>query len=261
MLEIMTPAGILFATVCLITGFLLEGGELSALVAPTAFIIVIGGTLGATVVAFSTTEVLSLPNLIKTAITKKLPDFTETINLIVELAEKARREGLLYLDSQLETVDDPFLRKAMQLVVDGTDPEMVRSILETEVYAAYERHHVGVAIFEAAGGYAPTMGIIGTVMGLVHVLGNLSDPESLGPAIAMAFIATLYGVSSANIFWLPIGGKLKNLSKKELILREMMIEGVLALQAGYNPIIIRERLNAFIKPGQSKNQAGEDDAE
>ncbi|ABO50953.1 MotA/TolQ/ExbB proton channel [Desulforamulus reducens MI-1] len=251
-MEIMTPAGILFAAVCLISGFLLEGGHVSALLAPTAFIIVVGGTLGATVVAFSTKEVLSVPILLKTAMTKKVPDFSETINLIVELAEKARREGLLYLDSQLDTIEDPFLRKAMQLVVDGTDPEMVRSILETEVYSAYERHQVGVHIFEGAGGYAPTMGIIGTVMGLVHVLGNLSDPDSLGPAIAMAFIATLYGVGSANVFWLPIGAKLKNLSKKELVLREMMIEGILALQAGYNPTIIRERLNAFIKPGESK---------
>ena len=250
----MTPVGILFATICLVGGFLLEGGHASALLAPSAALIVFGGTIGATAVAFSTNEVLSMPKLFKTALTKKLPDFTETIDLIVDLSEKARREGLLYLDNQLDTLEDPFLRKAMQLVVDGTDPEMVRSILETEVYAAYERHQVGVHIFEGAGGYAPTMGIIGTVMGLVHVLGSLQDPDSLGPAIAMAFIATLYGVGSANVFWLPIGGKLKNLSKKELLLREMMIEGILALQAGYNPSIIRERLNAFIKPGPSKHK-------
>lgn len=259
-MDIMTPAGLFFAAACLIVGFLLEGGHVSALLAPSAFLIVVGGTLGATAVAFSTAEVLMVPTLIKTAITKKLPDFSETIGLIVGLSEKARREGLLYLDSQLDTIKDPFLRKAMQLVVDGTDPEMVRSILETEVYASYERHQVGVHIFESAGGYAPTMGIIGTVMGLVHVLGNLSDPDSLGPAIAMAFIATLYGVGSANIFWLPIGGKLKNLSKKELVLREMMIEGILALQAGYNPVIIRERLNAFIKPVQNKGRTDDGEA-
>lgn len=256
-MELMTPAGLLIATICLIGGFLLEGGHLGALLAPSAMIIVFGGTIGATVVAFSTSEVLSIPKLFKTAITKKLPDFTEMINMIVDLSEKARREGLLYLDNQLDTLEDPFLRKAMQLVVDGTDPDMVRSILETEIYAAYERHQVGVHIFEGAGGYAPTMGIIGTVMGLVHVLGSLQDPDSLGPAIAMAFIATLYGVGSANVFWLPIGGKLKNLSKKELLLKEMMIEGILALQAGYNPTIIRERLNAFIKPGPSKTQVDE----
>ncbi|AQS59855.1 flagellar motor protein [Desulforamulus ferrireducens] len=258
-MEIMTPLGLLIASFCLIGGFLLEGGHASALVAPSAFIIVFGGTIGATIIAFSTQEVLTIPTLIKTAVSKKVPDFQETINLIVELAEKARREGLLYLDSQLDNIDDLFLRKAMQLVVDGTDPEMVRSILETEVYSSYERHQVGVHIFESAGGYAPTMGIIGTVMGLVHVLGSLSDPDSLGPAIAMAFIATLYGVGSANVFWLPIGAKLKNLSKKELIRREMMIEGILALQAGYNPTIIRERLNAFIKPAQTKQSYGEEE--
>ncbi|RYD06278.1 hypothetical protein N752_05140 [Desulforamulus aquiferis] len=177
-MDMMTPAGLFFAAACLIVGFLFEGGHVSALFAPSAFIIVIGGTIGATAVAFSTSEVLTVPTLIKRAVTKKLPDFSETTDLIVKLSETARREGLLYLDNQLDEIEDPFLRKAMQLVVDGTDPEMVRSILETEVYAAYERHQVGVHIFESAGGYAPTMGIIGTVMGLVHVLGSLSDPDS-----------------------------------------------------------------------------------
>jgi chemotaxis protein MotA len=140
--------------------------------------------------------------------------------------------------------------------MDGTDPELVRQIMETEMYSIQERHHTGASIFETAGGYAPTMGILGTVMGLIHVLGNLEQPETLGPSIALAFIATLYGVGSANIIWLPIADKLKNQSKKEVMLRELMLEGVISIQAGYNPILVRERLTAFLKP---KSRIKEDD--
>lgn len=258
-MDFVTPGGIVIAVVCIVTAFLMEGGALTALISPSAMLIVFGGTIGATTVAFSFKEIATIPQLFKQVVFKKLPDFGQMIDALVDLADKARREGLLYLDNHMGEVDDPFLRKAMQLVIDGTDPEMVRNILETEIYATHERHSVGVNIFEAAGGYAPTMGIIGTVMGLVTVLGNLSSPDELGPHIAMAFIATLYGISSANIFWLPLGGKLKNLSKKELMLREMMVEGVLALQAGYNPMIIRERLNAFLKPDMAKKEVEEDE--
>ncbi|MEG3069828.1 MAG: MotA/TolQ/ExbB proton channel family protein [Candidatus Syntrophopropionicum ammoniitolerans] len=145
------------------------------------------------------------------------------------------------------------MHKGIQLVVDGIEPEMVRMIMETEMYTIREHNNTGIGIFEAAGGFAPTMGIIGTVMGLVHVLGNLSNPETLGPAIALAFIATLYGIGSANILWLPIAAKLRNLSEKEDILRELMLEGLLSIQAGYNPIIVRERLTAFLRPGRRQD--------
>ncbi|NLK51627.1 MAG: motility protein A, partial [Syntrophomonadaceae bacterium] len=136
----------------------------------------------------------------------------------------------------------------LQLIIDGTDPELTRNMLETEMYAVSDRHKVGIGMFESAGGYAPTMGIIGTVMGLVHVLGNLSDPGSLGPAIALAFIATLYGVGSANLIWLPIASKLKNKSGKETLIQELIIEGILSIQAGENPTIIREKLLSFLGP-------------
>jgi chemotaxis protein MotA len=126
-------------------------------------------------------------------------------------------------------------------------------IMETEMYAMQERHSAGASIFEAAGGFAPTMGFIGTVMGLVHVLGNLESHESLGPSIALAFIATLYGIGTANIMWLPIAAKLKNFSKKEELLRELMLEGILSIQAGYNPVLVRERLTAYLKPGKERS--------
>ncbi|MEW6423882.1 MAG: flagellar motor protein [Bacillota bacterium] len=240
--------GLILAVVALVGGFVLEGGHLGALFQVTAAMIVFGGTIGATILSFSLNDLKVVPRLLTVAFLRNPPDPADTIELIVKLAEEARREGLLYLENRLEEIDDPFLRKGIQLVVDGTDPDLVRNILEVEIFSIQDRHQTGAGVFEAAGGYAPTMGIIGTVMGLVHVLGSIDKPENLGPAIALAFIATLYGVSSANVFWLPIATKLQNLSKKELLLRQLMLEGVVSLQAGYNPILIRERLTAFLKP-------------
>ncbi len=247
-MDITTIAGFLFALVCLVVAFVLDGGHVAALLSPTAAMIVFGGTIGATVASCSASELASVPKLLKVILFQKLPDEKALIEQVVGLADKVRREGLLYLENQLPSINDGYMRKGIQLVVDGTDPELVRQIMETEIYAIQERHNSGSNVFETAGGYAPTMGIIGTVMGLVHVLGNLDSPETLGPSIALAFLATLYGVGSANILWLPIASKLKNISGKELMLREMMLEGIMSIQAGYNPILIRERLTAFLKP-------------
>lgn len=254
-MEITAIGGIVFAIIALVGGFLIEGGHAGALFQLSAAIIVFGGTLGATVISFSLKEVLTVPKLLKIAFFSSQPDTGQTIELLVSLAEEARREGLLYLENRLSEIEDPFMRKGIQLVVDGTDPEVVKSILETELYNVEERHRVGSAMFEAAGGYAPTMGIIGTVMGLIHVLGSISSPEKLAPAIAVAFMATLYGVASANILWLPLSAKLHNLSKKELLIRELMMEGIISLQAGYNPILIRERLTAFLAPSSRESTA------
>jgi len=247
-MDVTSIVGIILGTVCLVTAFVLEGGHITALFAPTAAMIVFGGTIGATITNFPKSDLLAAVKMTRMLLFLKLPNEVDLIEQIVQLAEKARREGILYLENMMEQLEDPFMRKGVQLIVDGTDPELVRNILETEIYTLQERQEAGAGVFEAAGGYAPTMGIIGTVMGLVHVLSNLSEPERLGPSIAMAFIATLYGVSSANIVWLPIAGKLKNLSKKESRVRELMLEGLISLQAGNNPILIRERLTAFLDP-------------
>lgn len=257
-MELTAIGGIIFSIICLASAFLVEGGHLSALIKPTAAMIVFGGTIGATVVSFSMSEIKTVPRLLTIILFQKLPNEVALIDQIVGLADKVRREGLLYLENQLPQIEDSFMRKGIQLVVDGTDPELVRQILETEIYSVQERHHTGASIFEAAGGYSPTMGIIGTVMGLVHVLGNLESPETLGPSIALAFIATLYGIGAANVLWLPIAEKLKNMSKKEVMLQELMLEGIISIQAGYNPILIRERLSAFLKPiSREKEAAGE----
>ncbi|HBC94709.1 MAG TPA: flagellar motor protein [Pelotomaculum sp.] len=243
-----TIIGFIIAAGCLIWAYILDGGHISSLLRGTAALIVFGGTIGATTMCFSLQELKTVPKLIKIILFHKHPDEVALIEQIVDLSDKVRREGVLYLEKQLPQIDDDFMRKGIQLVVDGTDPELVRMIMETELYAMQERHSAGAGVFEAAGGFAPTMGIIGTVLGLVHVLGNLESPETLGPAIALAFIATLYGIGSANILWLPIAEKLKNIGKKEDILRELMLEGILSIQAGYNPLLVRERLTAFLRP-------------
>lgn len=260
-MDVTTIGGFLLGLISLAGGFLLEGGHLSALFQLSAAIIVFGGTIGATIISFSLKEILTVPKLLRIAFFSKQPDAAETIEMMVGFAEEARKEGLLHLEVRLNEVEDPFIRKGIQLVVDGTDPEVVKNILETEIYNAGERHRVGSAIFETAGGYAPTMGIIGTVMGLVHVLGSMEDPEQLAPAIAVAFMATLYGVGSANILWLPLAAKLNNLSEKELLIRELAMEGIISLQAGYNPVLIRERLTAYLVPSSREDDQGGEEEE
>lgn len=260
-MDIATVFGFIIGLGSLLVGFLLEGGHASALVQPSAALIVFGGTLGATMFSFSPRDLMTAPQLVKLAIFNKPPDPAVAIENIVAMAEEARREGLLYLENRLPDLEDPYLKKGLQLVIDGTDPELVKNILEVELYTIEERHHVGSSIFEVAGGYGPTMGIIGTVMGLVHVLGNISTPENLGPAIAVAFMATLYGVASSNILWFPLATKLQNISRKEILVKQLMMEGIISLQAGYNPILIRERLVAYLNPSLRRNRAEESEDE
>lgn len=259
-MDLATIIGLTLAVFSLLMGFTLEGGSVSALVQPTAAMIVFGGTIGATVFSFLPRDLKVVPQLLKLTLRNHPYDAAQAIENIVSMAEEARREGLLHLENRLPEIEDPYLRKGLQLVIDGTDPELVKNILEVEIYTIQERHGIGSSIFETAGGYAPTFGIIGTVMGLVHVLGNMSDPETLAPAIALAFMATLYGVASANVLWLPIASKLSNISQKEILIKQLMMEGIVSLQAGYNPILIRERLVAYLNPSL-RQQENEDHEE
>ncbi|HBS59465.1 MAG: flagellar motor protein [Bacillota bacterium] len=257
-MDLATSLGLGLAIFSLAASVVIEGGHLGSLFSVPASIIVFGGTIGATVIGFSVKELKNVPTLFKIGFMGKDVDALQMIQILVRFAEKARREGLLALEDDLGAVDNDFLKKGMQLVIDGTDAELVRNILETELNFIQERHDKGAAIFEAAGGFAPTMGIIGTVMGLVHVLGNLNDTDSLGPAIATAFIATLYGVASANVLFLPLAAKLKNRSANEILVYEVTLEGILSVQSGDNPRIVEEKLKAFLAPELRKNklQAG-----
>ena len=245
-MDLSTIIGIIAGFGSLLIGFILEGGSPASLGGLSAAIIVFGGTAGAVITSFPLSELRKFPQWIKTAFTIQTFGTAEAYETLVRFAEKARREGLLSLEQELETVTDRFTRSGMQLVIDGTDPEITREILESNIAVLEKRHKVGIAVFEAAGGFGPTLGIIGTVMGLVMVLGNLSDAEALSHSIAAAFIATLYGVASANLLWLPIASKLKMKDRAEVSAMEMILDGILSIQAGENPSILREKLKTHV---------------
>ena len=207
-----------------------------------------GGTFAAALISFPLASVLKLPKLFIKTTAGAMEPGPELVALFLRLAEKARRQGLLALEDEAAQIQDEFLKKGIMLVVDGTDPEVVQSVLEIDSQVLEERHKAGYEVLEAMGGFAPTMGIIGTVMGLISVLSNLSDVSKLGPSIAVAFIATFYGVSTANLVWLPLGKKLKGKSQSEVAARGMMLEGVLSIQAGDNPRIVQEKLLGYLAP-------------
>jgi chemotaxis protein MotA len=250
-----TAIGIAVAIGGLAIGGLLEGASPAAFFNIPALLIVLGGTFGATFAGTTIEKIKLIPTLYKKAMGSDKPDMAAQLELLVGFAERARREGLLALDEEVAELDDEFTRKGLQLVVDGTDPELVREILENEIDGMMGRHHAAVSPFEKAGGFAPTMGIIGTVMGLVHVLENLDAPATLGPAISGAFIATLYGVGSANVVFLPTANKLKAMSSEEVELRTMTLEGILSIQAGDNPRVVADKLLSFIPPEERGGEA------
>ncbi len=247
-MDIATLIGLLIGLGGLVGGFLWEGGHVTMLLVKTAAVIVFGGTFGAVILSFTMDEIKTVPYFLKVVFTDRKIDYITVLDSLVETADKARREGLLSLESQLGEIDNPFLARGLQLVIDGTDPELTRNMLEMEIEAYENKEKVGHDIFMSAGGFAPTMGIIGTVMGLVHVLSNITDPDKLGGAIAVAFLATLYGVASANVLWIPFATKIKGKSAKDVLLMELVLEGILSIQAGENPRVIREKLMTFLPP-------------
>jgi chemotaxis protein MotA len=254
-----TAAGIGAAFVMLLLGVILEGGNPAAFINIPAFVIVVGGTCCVLLASSSMADAMRVPKLAILALTGgSSVDGPAAARQMVGLAEKARREGLLALEAQLEEVDDGFTKKGVSLIVDGTDSSVVETILNSEIDGMAARHAKNAKMFATLGGFAPTLGILGTVLSLVHVLENLSNPGALGHSIAGAFIATLYGVGSANVVFLPIGNRLKGMSEIEVNYRYMILEGVLALQAGDNPSMLAERLDTYLDPAErgQKNDAG-----
>lgn len=256
-----TVFGILLGFISLVGGFMLEGGELGSLIQITAALIVFGGTFGAVAVGFPIDRLKRIPISLRKAFKEQPRDPQIMITEIVDMASIARREGVLALEQRASEHPNAFLRDGLMMVVDGTDPDLTRQILELQMDSIEKENEEDAKVYEAAGGFSPTMGIIGTVMGLVHVLGNLSDPGSLGPSIAVAFIATLYGVASANVVYLPLANKLKVRNKEEISEMELMLEGILALQAGENPQLIAKKLASFVSPEKQKGKESEVDGE
>ncbi len=243
-----TITGAMLAFGALFVAVILEGGELKSLIHLPAAILVFGGTLGAGVMSFRTSTLQQIPALLKRIFAEQRRDVGEVVHLIARFADKARRSGLLSLEGDVKALDEPVLKQGLFLVMDGSDPETIRDILSTDLHYQELRFRSEESIFTTLGGFAPTLGIIGTVMGLIHMLAQLNDPGKMGPLISGAFIATLYGVTSANLVFLPIAHKLRAIAAEEILLQEVMIEGVLAIQAGNSPRVVEERLNSYISP-------------
>lgn len=244
--DFISIVGLLLALGAIVGGQILEGGSIASLLQVTAFFIVIGGTMGAVMLQSSLSVFLSGVKQLKWVFLPPAFDQQFLIEEILSWSQVARKGGLLALEPTIDTLVDPFKVKGLQMLVDGAEPEKIREALDLEINT-YEMHQRQAAkVWESAGGYAPTIGIIGAVMGLIHVMENLSDPSKLGGGIAVAFVATIYGVGSANLLFLPISNKLKSLIAKQVIVREMLIEGLVSIANGENPRVIDTKLQGYV---------------
>lgn len=262
-MDIATIIGILFGIVLLI-GAILAEGSLLPFWSFSSIMIVLGGTIAATLINYSLSQVIGTLKVLKIAFVDNVSQSADVIKNLVKFAEKARREGLLALEAEAENLEEPFLKKGIQLIVDGTDPELVRKILETELSFIEDRHRQGAEMFQNMGASAPAFGMIGTLIGLILMLRNLDDPSTIGPGMAVALITTFYGTLLANLIFLPIAGKLKIKSNEEILNKELMLEGILSIQAGENPRIVSEKMMAFLNPNERlklQEQVKRDDGE
>ncbi|MGM0370673.1 MAG: motility protein A [Bacillota bacterium] len=223
-------------------------GQLVIYASATSVLIVVGGTFGAVILAYSFEQLKNAIMALKIVFTSQQDEASEVISVLVSFAEKARREGLLALEEEASQLDDKFLRKGIQLVVDGTDPKLVKNILETELDFLSERHSISRSVYNKGAELAPAFGMIGTLIGLIAMLSKLDDPDSLGSGMATALITTFYGALLGNLIFIPIAEKLKVKSEEEILVKEIIIEGILSIQAGENPRIVEEKLKAFLPP-------------
>jgi chemotaxis protein MotA len=242
----LTLAGIVLAAAAILGGQVLEGGSLGSLVQLAAFLIVIGGTIAAVMVQSPLPVFLDGLRLARWVVLPPQSDLPSVIAQVAGWAADARRDGILALENHLPGIEDAFIRNGVQMLVDGFEPERIREALEVETVAWEERQRAAAKVWEAAGGYAPTIGILGAVLGLIHVMENLSDPAKLGSGIAVAFVATVYGVGSANLLFLPVASKLKTLISREVRRREIVADGVLGVANGENPKVIEGRLAGYL---------------
>ena len=246
-MEKSTVIGIVLGFVSVFVGMVLKGAPISSLNNPAAFLIIIGGTFACLFIGFRVDQMKNFPKLIK--MTFKAPamqEKSELLRLFIELSQIARREGILALENKVSEIQDPFFRTGLGMVIDGMDPDFVSDVLDAELQIMQERHSEARSMFTQAGTYAPTLGVLGAVVGLIAALGNLKDIDKLGHSIAAAFIATLLGIFTGYVLWLPFANKLKILSGKEIAQKRMIIEGILSLQAGDSPTAIEAKLMVFI---------------
>jgi len=245
-MDIASIGGLALAIIGILAGMMIEGGSIAQITQPTAAMIVVGGTAGAVMLQFPMHIFIAAIKALAKVFLHKGHDGEATVQQLVEFANKARKNGIVSLDAELGTITDPFLKQALMLAVDGTEPSEVRKIMQLELDNKSEIEEKIPAVFEAAGGYSPTVGIIGAVLGLIQVMKNLDNIDEVGRGIATAFVATIYGVAVANLICLPAAGKLKFRHREEVMLKEMMLEGVISILEGMNPRMIETKLRTFL---------------
>ncbi len=250
-MDIATLIGLITAIGLVIMAIQL-GGSIASFIDPVSMLIVVGGTIGATLVNYPLGEVLRAINVGMKTLFYKMENPANMINQLVELAQVVRKEGILAMENEVDKFNDQFLKKAVQMAIDGQEPGVIDDILYSEVEKISERHSLGAEIFTTMGGFAPAFGMIGTLVGLVLMLQNMDDPSTIGPSMSVALITTFYGALLANIFFLPMAGKLKTISKKEILLHEIVMSGIQSLVAGENPRIMEQKLLGFLPPKQRK---------
>ncbi len=254
--DITTAAGLALGFIAIFGSFMWEGGKVEGLLLAPAMLVVFGGTFAAAMIGTSLKNFLQIGKMFQLVLFPPTYEVSEAIDRIVQYSTIARKEGLLALEKELSKVNDAFMKKMLRFAIDGTEPTILRSLAETEVNYVGERHSQSAAIFQKMGGYSPTMGIIGTVMGLIATLASAGDdPNTLIRHIASAFIATLWGVFMANIVWLPIADKLKHIHNEEYLFMDLIVEGILSIQAGEIPSVIKAKLNSMLPAGQQKGDA------
>jgi chemotaxis protein MotA len=255
--DLATLAGVALALTGIVGGLILEKGSISDILQGTAAMIVLGGTFGAVLVTTPMAVVIRAVAALRDVVIERASSMEGAIEQIIQCAGKARKQGIVSLEADAEQVADPFLKKALNLAVDGADLQELRHMMELEIHMSEQRCEAEAKVWEAAGGYAPTVGIIGAVLGLIQVMKHLDDIKEVGHGIAVAFVATVYGVGAANIFFLPAASKLRARGAQAVMLKELMLEGVIGIVEGLNPKLIRLKLEAFTGPVKPKPAAGE----
>lgn len=259
-MEITSIIGLAVGLICIVVSILI-GGPLSAFVNAGAIFIVFGGTIAATIVSFDAKTLKSIPEIMKNITKKSEINLREDIDMIINIANIARREGLLALDDAVQDIDNRFLKKGIMLIVDGVDTELLKDILETEIHFLQQRHEVGQGVMKSMATYAPAFGLIGTLIGLINMLLNLNDPDALGPAMSVALVTTFYGALLANLIFTPIAKKLETNTANESMEMELLLEGLLSIQDGENTRIIKDKLTAFISKKELDIGAEKDEEE
>ncbi|MFE8704152.1 flagellar motor protein MotP [Cytobacillus sp. FJAT-54145] len=255
-LDILTPIGLVVGVVMVIFGIVYNGGLSGFLsfIDPASMLIVLGGLIAGLLVSFPLKDIKHLITVLRQSFSDNEKSLRDLINTFVRLSDRARREGLLALETEIESVDDSFIRKGILLAVDGIEPDVINDIMSAEIAAMEERHRKGRGILEKAGEYAPAWGMIGTLIGLVLMLKNLNDPSTLGPNMAIALLTTLYGSLLANLVFIPMAAKLALKTEKEVFIKQIIIEGVIGVQSGQNPKILEEKLSAFLSTKERQQE-------